>query len=119
MAGTEMVALAHRINMKILGNICVGLAGFLYLVPLQLMMSEVGRKRNDGGAVWGSIFVLAPLWILLTIAFLCVTARGGLDGFKLPRGPQYLLALVSGVALAVVTFFSVMGKVEHPNHLPW
>jgi hypothetical protein len=105
--------------MQIIGNIVLFLAAFLYLLPLQILIYDVGRKKDDGGALWAAIFVLVPLWILLTSALMLAAARGGFDWLPLKRGPQYLLACLSGVALLVLTFFSFLGKVEHPNQIPW
>jgi hypothetical protein len=104
--------------MTILGNICLALAALIYALPLQLLMHDVAHKKNDGGGVWGAIILLAPLGILLVIAMMLATARGGFDWLPIRRGPQYLLVFASGVAIAVLLFFSFMGKLEHPNHLP-
>src|SRR5262245_20708245 len=105
--------------MQVVGNIILALATFLFVLPLQLLIGDVGRKRHDGGAVWGASVELGPLWILLLVALLLVVARGGFDWLGLKRGPQYLVAFASGGALLGVTFFSFMGKFEHPNQLPW
>ncbi len=105
--------------MQIIGNITLALAAFFYTLPLQMLMYEAGRRRDDGGALWGAIFVLVPLWGLLTIALMLATARGGFDWLPLHRGPQYFLVLASGLALLVVTFFSFLWKVEPPSQIPW
>lgn len=105
--------------MQIIGNIILALAGLLYAVPLQLLMHDAGHKRDDGGALWGAIFLFVPLWGLLTIALILATARGGFDWLPLNRGPRYFLVVLSGVALLIVTLFSFLGKVEHAGQLPW
>ncbi len=105
--------------MQIIGNIILALTAFFYALPLQLLMHEAGRRRDDGGALWGAIYVLVPLWSLLTITLLLATARGGFDWLPMSRSPQYVLVLASGLALLVVTFFSFLGKVEHPSQIPW
>jgi len=105
--------------MQLIGNIILSLAAFLYVLPLQLLMHDTGRRRDDGGALWGAIFLFVPLWSLLTIALLLATSRGGFDWLPMNRGPQYLLVFLSGVALLVVTLFSFLGKVEHASQLPW
>jgi len=106
--------------MALLANICVGLAAFIYLVPLQILMHEANRKSADQtGSVWAAIFLLLPLGLLLAVALLGATARGGFDWLPIRRGPQYLVVLVAAVALTVVLFFSFAARIEHPNHLPW
>lgn len=104
--------------MQILGNICLGLALFLYVVPLQMLLLEVGTRRDDGGGAWGAIFVLAPFWVLMTIGLLATTARGGLDWLGQARGLQYLYVIISCIALAVLTFFSLVGKMNPPSQMP-
>lgn len=105
--------------MQILGNLLLALAGLLYVVPLQWVLAEAGRRRaRDGGAVWGALFILGPLWLLLGAALLISVGRGGLDPLPLGRGSQYALAGAAAVALAVVSFFSVMRRFEAPSQLP-
>ena len=105
--------------MQILGNILLGLASFIYLLPLQLLLGEARRAtRQDGGALWGGIFVLVPLWLLLTIALSVVTARGGLDWLPVRRGGQHLLVVLAGLAMLTTSLFGFLGRVEHASQLP-
>ena len=69
------------------GNVCLGLAALLWLIPLPLLWSEQSRRGGaDGGALWGYAFLALPLLGLLSVAFAAVVWRGGLDGFTRP-GP--------------------------------
>ncbi len=105
--------------MTILGNILLALAGFIYVLPLQLVLHDNTPKRNDGGgAIWAAIFILAPLWILLTSATCVATAKGALDWSGRERSIQYLLVLVTGLALALATGFSFVERFEPVSHTP-
>ncbi len=105
--------------MIVLGNICLGLALLIYLIPLQLMLHDTPRKNGDGGVLWGAIFTLSPLWLLLTVALCAVTAKGGFDWLLRARVAQFPVVLAAGMALFVVTGFSMLGKFEHPSQMPW
>lgn len=104
--------------MQLFGNILLGIASFVYLLPLQLLLGEARRARNDGGAVWGGILVLLPLWVLLTITLSIATARGGLDWLPARRGGVHTLVILAGLAMAVTSFFAFIGRVEHASQLP-
>ncbi len=92
--------------MSILGNICISLAGILYLFPLQHLLLEVARKRDDGGGAIAGILVLGPLWLLLLVGMILATAQGGFDVLPLRRGLQHALIIAITLALAVATFVS-------------
>jgi hypothetical protein len=105
--------------MQIFGNILIGLASFIYVLPLQLLLGEARRaSRNDGGALWGGIFVFLPLWLLLTIALSVATARGGLDWLPVKRGGQHALVILAGIALLATSLFGFFGRVENAGQLP-
>ncbi|MBE2213093.1 MAG: hypothetical protein IAE82_04410, partial [Opitutaceae bacterium] len=105
--------------MQIFGNILLGLASFIYLLPLQLLLGAARRAtRNDGGAIWGAIFVFLPLWILLTIALSVATARGGLDWLPVKRAGQHALVILAGLALLATSLFAFLGRVEEVSQLP-
>ncbi len=87
-----------------IGNVCVGIAGLLYALPLQHLLLEFSRKRDDGGGVLAGIIILVPMWLLLMAALLCVTAGGGFDWLRLNRGWLYALTVLTTLALAVVSF---------------
>ena len=105
--------------MTILGNILLGLAALIYLVPLQFVLHDTSPKRNDGGGLlWAAIFLMLPLWFLLASALATATAKGGLDWTGRDRALQYLLVLICSVALMVVSGFSFVGKFEPPAQMP-
>src|SRR5262245_26281412 len=105
--------------MTILGNICIALALFLYAVPFPLMLRDPSSHRNDGGAVWGAIFVLGPLWLLLTVALAVIAGKGGLGWAFKERGWQVAVAIMAGISLFLVTVISVLGRSEPASQLPW
>ena len=105
--------------MQIFGNICLALALFIYAVPLQFVLHDNSGRRNDGSVIWAAIYFLVPLWFLLTLALCAATSRGGLDWLFRERAPQYLIVLASGVALLVVSVFSMIGKFEPPSQMPF
>ena len=93
--------------MKILGNICISLAALLYLLPLQHLLLEYARKRDDGGGAFAAILILVPLWLFLLAGLLIAAAQGGFDGLPLRRGfSLYATIIAATLALAVVTFMS-------------
>lgn len=105
--------------MQIFGNVLLGLASVVYLLPLQLLLAEARRAtRNDGGALWGGVFVFFPLWLLLTVALSVATARGGLDWLPVRRSGQHALVLAAGVALFITSLLAFIGRVEPASQLP-
>ena len=90
---------------QIIGNICVGLATLVFLLPLQrLLWDFADRHVNDDHWVRPVLLILIPLWLLLMGALLCVTATGGFDWLRLGRVALYPLAVAASFALAAVTF---------------
>lgn len=91
--------------LQTIGNVCVGLAALVFLVPLQHLLWDYGRKHvNHDQWVTPALFILIPLWLLLLIALLCVTASGGFDWLRLGRTVLDALTVAASLALAVVTF---------------
>jgi hypothetical protein len=99
--------------LQTIGNICVGLAAFIYALPLQALLFELSHKRNDHGQ--GTIvgfFLLVPMWLFLLAALWFVTASGGFDGLRLSRRwlyPLLVAAILSMLALSILCF-------EFPRH---
>ncbi|MEO6324868.1 MAG: hypothetical protein ABIT01_11595 [Thermoanaerobaculia bacterium] len=87
-----------------IGNVCVGIAGFLYVLPLQHLLLELSRKREDGGGALAGIIILIPMWLLLMAGLACVVAGGGFDWLRLNRSWLYALTVLATLALAVVSF---------------
>lgn len=91
--------------LQTIGNVCVGLAALVFLLPLQrLLWDYADRHVNDDHWVTPALFILIPLWLLLLGALLCVTASGGFDWLRLGRPALYALTVAASLALAVVSF---------------
>ncbi len=105
--------------LRVVGNICFGLALFLYAVPIPFII--VQPRTHDGGQseAWGLIVALLLLWSCLTIALCVSTANGGLDWLSIGRGSQYALVLVTGLAMAVITAMSGLLHRETVDQIPW
>lgn len=100
--------------MQVLGNICLSLASILYLLPLQQLLLEVARKRDDGSAALAGLLVIAPLWLLLLVGMVVATAHGGLDILPLKRPLLHTLVIFGTLALAVLTFVSFTAHFRAP-----
>lgn len=87
--------------MQTFGNLCLSLAAILDLIPLQHLLIEIARKRDDGGAAIAGILVLGPMWLLLLVGMILATAQGGFDGLPLRRGLHHALIIAATLALAV------------------
>ncbi|MEO7966338.1 MAG: hypothetical protein ABIT38_20745 [Gemmatimonadaceae bacterium] len=100
-----------------LGNICAGIATLLYAVPLQILLYEMARKREDGGGAIAGLLILVPMWLLLVVALMSVTAAGGFSWLRLNRGVLQLLVVLATLAMAVVSFFLRFEQPRHPSFL--
>jgi hypothetical protein len=90
---------------QIIGNICVGLAALVFLFPLQRVIGDYAAKHlSDDRWVTPVLGALIPVWLLLLVALLCMTASGGFDSLRLSRPLLYAFAGGASVALATVTF---------------
>lgn len=87
-----------------LGNICVGLAAVLYALPLQLLLRELARKRDDGGGVLAGMLIIIPMWLLLTVALLCVTSSGGFNWIRINRTLLNVLTVLAALMMAALSF---------------
>lgn len=90
---------------QITGNVCVALAALVFLLPLQRVIWDYAAKHlSDDRWVTPVLFSLIPMWLLLMVALLCMTASGGFDWLRLGRPALYALTVGASLALAVVTF---------------
>ncbi len=90
---------------QITGNVCVALAALVFLFPLQRLFGDYASQHpSDNRWATPVIGALIPLWLLLLVALLCMTASGGFDSLRLSRPVLYALTVGASVALAVVTF---------------
>ena len=90
--------------LQIIGNLCAGCAALVFLFPLQrLLWTYASKYPSDDRWVTPTLFVLIPLWLLLLIGLLCVTATGGFDWLRLGRTTLYTLTVATSIALAAVS----------------
>lgn len=90
---------------QIIGNICVGLATLIFLLPMQHLLWDYARKEvSHDQWVMPALFILIPLWLLLMGALLCVTASGGFDWLRMGRPALYTFTVAAAFALAFVPF---------------
>lgn len=103
---------------KLVGNISAGLAVLIFLIPLQRLLMEWARKEvSNDQWVMPALTLLAPQWLLLMVALLCVTASGGFDWIRLGRPVLYALTVGAAIALAAVSF-AFIGLYIRPGFTP-
>lgn len=91
--------------LQITGNICVGLAAVVFVFPLQRLFRRFASQHpSDNRWTMPVLGALIPMWLLLLVALLCMTASGGFDSLRLSRPLLYAFAVGASVALATVTF---------------
>ncbi len=105
------------VTQQLLGNGCMALAAFLFLVPLQLVLFELRSKAMDGGAVFAVGLLLLSLWTLFVVGLVLVTASGGFDWLRLSRWAQYLLVTAAITGLLVVSSMRFETRMPEPNLL--
>jgi hypothetical protein len=92
-------------SQKIIGTISAGLAAFLFLLRLQPFLWEwTGKQTSSDQWATPALHILAPIWGLMMVALLCMTASGGFDWIRLGRGKLYLLTIAAAFALAAASF---------------
>ncbi|MBL8211225.1 MAG: hypothetical protein JNK87_10965 [Bryobacterales bacterium] len=101
----------------IAGNVFLGLAALLYFVPYQMVLAE--EPRQDGGLLWGHVFLQLPLFVLFGFAYSAVVWRGGLDAWGWPRVGQYSFVWGACLTLVAASFCSAVFRSEPVQHVPW
>lgn len=92
-------------SQQLIGNVGAGLATLVFLIPLQRFLMEWAKKEvSNDQWVSAALYHLVPIWLLLMVALLCVTASGGFDWLRLGRPMLYALTVAAAAALAVVSF---------------
>lgn len=104
--------------MTILGNILLGFALFLYLVPLQILLRKpIVITGNDSVGVVLFLFVTVPFWLTLFLAWCILFSRDRFDWLGGGRGWQFSVLLLSWLALTVVTSMAAMLRGD--PQVPW
>jgi len=92
-------------SIQLTGNACVGLAFLVFLLRLQRVVWDyAGKYLSDDRWTTPVLSGLVPLWLLLMVGLLCMTASGGFDSLRLSRPVLYALTIGASVALAVASF---------------
>ena len=105
-------------SQQLVGHISAGLAVLIFLVPLQrLLMEWARREASNDQWVSPALTLLAPQWLLLMVALLCVTASGGFDWIRLGRPMLHVLTVGAAMALAAVSFVFI-GLYIRPGFTP-
>jgi len=88
-----------------LSNVCVAIAALLYLLPLQSLLWDFAHKRNNSASgLIAALVILIPLWLLLLVGLLGVTATGGFDWLRFNRRTLYVLVITATFAMAFGSF---------------
>ena len=99
------LAMNPSTSQQLIGNVCAALATLVFLIPLQRFLLEWARREASNDQwVTPALYHLVPIWLLLMVALLCVTASGGFDWLRLDRPALYMLTVAAAGALAVVSF---------------
>lgn len=93
------------IAQQIIGTISAGLAILLFFLRLQPFLWEwTGKQTSNDQWAAPALAILVPIWGLMLVALLCMTAAGGFDWIRLGRGKLYVLTVAAAFALAVVSY---------------
>lgn len=104
--------------LQTIGNSCAGLATLVFLWPLQRFLWDWARREASNDQwVTPALYNLVPLWGLLMVGLLCVTASGGFDWTGLGRPKLYMLTVAAALALAAVSFVFI-GLYIRPGFTP-
>ena len=105
-------------SQQIIGSISAGLAVLLFLLRLLPFLAEWSRKETSSDQwVAPALSILLPIWVLMMIALLCMTASGGFDWIRLGRGKLYLLTVAAAFALACASYLFI-GLYVRPGFTP-
>jgi len=105
-------------SQQIIGSISAGLATLLFLLRLQPFLWEWARKETSSDQwVTPALYILVPIWMLMMVALLCMTASGGFDWIRLGRTKLYMLTVVAAFALATASYLFI-GLYLRPGFTP-
>lgn len=105
-------------SQQIIGSISAGLAVLLFLLRLLPFLAEWARKETSSDQwVAPALSILLPIWVLMMIALLCMTASGGVDWIQLSRPKLYMLTVAAAFALATASYLFI-GLYLRPGFTP-
>ena len=105
-------------SQQIIGTSCAGLATLLFLLRLQPFLWEWARKETSSDQwVTPALYILVPMWVLMMVALLCMTASGGFDWIRPGRPMLYALTVGAAFALATASYLFI-GLYLRPGFTP-
>ncbi|MBK8612486.1 MAG: hypothetical protein IPN85_03190 [Flavobacteriales bacterium] len=105
-------------SQQIIGSISAGLAVLLFLLRLLPFLAEWARKETSSDQwVAPALYILVPIWVLMMVALLCMTASGGFDWIRLSRPKLYMLTVAAAFALATASYLFI-GLYLRPGFTP-
>lgn len=105
---------------KVLGS--AGLLVAALAALLLLVVATASSGKNDGGRLWGSVFVAMPLLGGLLLAYGCGLAGPGFDwvpGGGSNAAMRWLLVLAAVLSAVVVVTLSAAVRTEVAEQTPW
>jgi hypothetical protein len=112
--------------MNLFGNLALGFAAFVYLIPLQITLRQPTPPGHAGlGTAFALVAFMGLLWVSLLSAWCVLVAQGGLAWIGGGRPLQFLAMFSGWLALVAVTTLSVFlrGDTQLPLALrpfmPW
>jgi hypothetical protein len=104
--------------MNIFGNLALGFAAFIFLVPLQVSLQQPVHTGYRGvGTVLAVLLCCLLFWIPLFASWCVLLAQGGFSWMGIGRPLQLFVMLTGWLALSAITLMSV-GLRGDPQ-LPW
>jgi hypothetical protein len=93
---------------QLIGSISACAATLLFLLRLPPFLAEWARRETSSDQwVAPALAILLPIWGLMMVALLCMTASGGFDWIRVGRGKLYLLTVAAAFALACASYLFV------------
>jgi len=92
-------------SQQLIGSISAVLATLLFFLRLLPFLGEwTGKQTSNDQWAAPALSILLPIWGLMLVALLCMTASGGFDWIRLGRGKLYLLTVAAAFALACASY---------------
>ncbi|HRH70197.1 MAG TPA: hypothetical protein PLB89_11870 [Flavobacteriales bacterium] len=93
---------------QIIGSVSAGLATVLFFLRLPPFLAEwINKETSSDRWATPAVYILAPIWGLMMVALLSMTASGGFDWIKLGRTKLYMLTVAAAFGLACASYLFI------------